>query len=156
MAGTYKTPGRERLLRYFSDHPDRQYTADELFAALYPTEGGRGPKSSLYRHLSELVADGTVRRFRGDAPSSFVYQFVGLSDCSHHFHLKCTACGRIIHLECTVSDSLLSHIRSDHHFSIDSGRSILYGRCEGCEGNEGNAKDPFFEKKGSLDSTKKL
>ncbi len=144
MAGTYKTEGRERLVRFLNGHPDRQFTVDELAEEMRRSlddgttraepataDAGRG-KSTLYRHLSELCRDGTVRKYRSDTQSAYVYQYIGRGDCEHHFHLKCVVCGRLLHLDCMVSEELLAHIREDHGFSVDSGRSILYGVCNGC------------------------
>ena len=141
MAGTYKTAGRQRLLAFFHSHPDRQFTADELAFEINRAQDGNGSKSTLYRHLSELCREGTVRKYRSDTQSAYVYQYVGNGDCCHHFHLKCLSCGALIHLECTVSQELLSHIRSDHSFEVDSGRSILYGTCKACAAME-NRTDP--------------
>ena len=135
MAGTYKTEGRKRLLEFLESHPDRQFPVGELAEELERFCGAelRGScKSSLYRHLSELCDEGTVRKYRNETQSAYVYQYVGRGDCCYHFHLKCLSCGALIHLECAVSQELLSHIRSDHGFRVDSGRSILYGICEGC------------------------
>lgn len=135
MAGTYKTAGRQRLLDFLQSHPDRQFTVDELVNELdcvHESTQGRCSKSTLYRHLSEFCDEGTVRKYRSDTQSAYVYQYVGQGDCCHHFHLKCVSCGELVHLECTVSEELLTHIQSDHHFRVDSGRSILYGMCEDC------------------------
>ncbi len=133
MAGTYKTAGRQKLLSFLYGHPDRQYTVDELSSELHPAIAGeKTGKSTLYRHLSELCAEGTVRKYRSDTQAAYVYQYVGHGDCCHHFHLKCVACGRLVHLDCAVSEELLAHIRTDHQFRVDSGRSILYGVCESC------------------------
>ena len=135
MAGTYKTAGRQRLLDFLQCHPDRQFLVDELVSELnraHESTQGKSSKSTLYRHLAELCGEGTVRKYRGDTQSAYVYQYVGQRDCCHHFHLKCVSCGALIHLECAVSEELLTHIQSDHHFRVDSGRSILYGMCEDC------------------------
>lgn len=140
MAGTYQTAGRRRLLEFLQNHPDRQFTADELGEELNRAWNDVSSKSTLYRHLSELCGAGTVRKYRSDTQSSYVYQYVGTGDCCHHFHLKCLSCGALIHLECSVSQELLSHIRSDHSFEVDSGRSILYGVCEAC--SEAGKKQP--------------
>ncbi len=130
---TYRTRGRQRLLSFLYDHPDKQFTAAELYRELSGDDGiCPVGKSSLYRQLAGLCDDGTVRKYRSDKEDSFVYQFVGQGDCSHHFHLKCLVCGRLIHLECSLSNDLLAHIREDHGFRVDSGRSILYGCCEAC------------------------
>ena len=131
---TYKTPGRQRLLEFLENHPDRQFTADELCDELDSVTDGENKtrKSTLYRHLSELCEDGTVRKYRSDTQSAYVYQYVGRGDCARHFHLKCVTCGDLVHLECTVSEELLSHISAHHGFEVDSGRSILYGLCRAC------------------------
>ena len=143
MASTYKTEGKTRLVNYFSQHPDTQYTVDELHAALsgaypdvYQNQGKGCGKSSLYRQLSLLLEEGTVRKFRDDTQAAYVYQYVACGACSHHFHLKCLNCGKLEHLDCVLSDQLLSHIRTDHNFIIDRGRSILYGLCAACHTNE--------------------
>ncbi len=137
MAGTYKTAGRQRLLDFLYEHPDRQFTAEELSDTMNGETASGGSRSTLYRHLSELCTEGTVRKYRSDTQSAYVYQYVGRGDCCHHFHLKCERCGRLVHLDCAVSEELLAHIRTDHHFRVDSGRSILYGVCVEC-GEEGN------------------
>ena len=131
---TYKTAGRARLLEFLESHPDRQFTADELCGELDVLTSGESKtkKSTLYRHLSELCGEGTVRKYRSDTQSAYVYQYVGQGDCRHHFHLKCVVCDALIHLECTVSEELLSHISAHHGFEVDSGRSILYGLCRSC------------------------
>ncbi len=166
MAGTYKTTGRERLLRFLSAHPDTPYTVDELTDALRQAVPAEKEiphivKSSLYRQLAELVDDGTVRRDMGDAarPAAAVYRYIGRSDCARHFHLQCVTCGCLLHLDCTLTDDLLSHIQTDHHFLINMSKSILYGECESCrksggsrenegnEGNEGECLRDFFLKK---------
>ena len=131
---TYKTAGRKRLLAFLETNPDKQFTVEELCGELDTLTAGENKtrKSTLYRHLSELCGEGTVRKYRSDTQSAYVYQYVGGGDCARHFHLKCVACGVLTHLECTVSEELLSHISSHHGFSVDSGRSILYGLCEAC------------------------
>ena len=134
MANTYQTQGRKKLISFLLAYPDKQFTVDELHLAL--SQGDDTPargRSSLYRQLSKLCEEGCVRKYRADDQSSYVYQYVGGRDCCHHFHLKCVVCGELTHLDCTVSDDLLSHVADEHGFRIDSGRSILYGLCAACE-----------------------
>ncbi len=151
MAGTYKTSGRERLLRFLEAHPDTPYTVDELAQALHAGVSdsampARGGKSSLYRQLSELVADGTVRRDRevheradahADRHAAAVYRYIPRPDCARHLHLQCMTCGRLLHLDCTLTEGLLSHIQTDHHFLVNMGKSVLYGQCDACARGDG-------------------
>ena len=144
MPKQYQTEGRKKLLSFLVSHPDTQFTVDQLHTAMGEgTEGETsttGGKSSLYRQLSRLCDEGCVRKYRADHQSSFVYQYMSSGDCCHHFHLKCVVCGRLTHLECHVSDELLSHIQEEHGFRVDSGRSILYGLCHTCEQNQSNCQ----------------
>ena len=138
MPKQYQTEGRRKLLSFLLSHPDTQFTVDQLHLAMTQSEGQgdasvAGGKSSLYRQLSKLCDEGCVRKYRADNQSSFVYQYIGSRDCCHHFHLKCVVCGQLTHLDCHLSDELLSHIADQHGFRIDSGRSILYGLCCACE-----------------------
>ncbi len=143
MANTYQTQGRKKLLSFLLKYPDKQFTVDELHSAMtqagadgeasQASKASKGGRSSLYRQLSKLCDEGCVRKYRADHQASFTYQYVGGLDCCHHFHLKCVACGEVTHLECAVSDELLTHIAEHHRFRIDSGRSMLYGLCAACE-----------------------
>lgn len=129
----YKTVGREKLLQFLSGHPDWQFTADEICAAVRgDAEGGQ---SSVYRHLSELCASDVVRKFRDEETARWKYQYVGDScDCRNHFHAKCIRCGRIEHLDCGDSAEFARHLLTEHGFSIDCGQSLLYGVCSACSG----------------------
>lgn len=126
----YRTEGKQQLMDFFVDHPDCQFTAEEIYQTL-SRDGVKTGKSSVYRQLSGLCEEHLVRRFRAEG-AEYLYQYMGARDCAHHFHLKCMSCGRVLHLECGMSEELLLHIRNNHGFSVDSGRSMLFGVCEAC------------------------
>lgn len=130
MSKGYRTEGKQRLALFMSSHPDMHYTVDEICIEL---NGDLSCRSSIYRNLSALCSDGLARKFRAEGQSSFVYQYVGdRGECRDHFHLKCIECGRLVHLECRMGEELKAHIKESHGFTIDSGRSILYGVCKDC------------------------
>jgi len=129
----YNTAGKKALIEYLAQNRDRQFTVDELFTALAEIGASVG-KSSLYRLLERLVADGMVRKFKESELSSAAFQYIGNDkDCSHHLHLKCAECGKLVHLECPNSVALIAHIYEEHGFSIDSKKSVLYGKCKDCQ-----------------------
>ncbi|MBQ7338459.1 MAG: transcriptional repressor [Clostridia bacterium] len=144
---TYQTGARTQLLDFFNRNPDRQFTADELceyFSA--PVSGKAIAKSTLYRQLCALCREGLLQRFDGTDPRTGnpvrYYQPVGDGgDCMHHFHLKCLRCGELQHLECDRTVILLSHLLDAHRFTVDCGRSILYGICHACEEAERDAAE---------------
>ncbi len=130
---TYNTVGKRLLIEFLARNAERTFTVDELFEAL--TESGASiGKSSLYRLLEKLVTDGAVRKFK-ESEKSAEFQYLGDEECYHHLHLKCESCGKLVHLKCRRSSRLLAHIFTEHGFSIDSKKSVLYGKCEDCQKN---------------------
>ncbi|MBQ8432416.1 MAG: transcriptional repressor [Clostridia bacterium] len=129
----YNTEGRAALLRFLSEHPDCQFSVDQLCLALNgdPERG----KSSIYRRLSQLCEAQTVRKFRNEQTGCNVFQYVGRGcDCDNHFHEKCVRCGRIEHLDCHASADFFQHLLKEHGFEVYCGQSILYGLCAACRG----------------------
>lgn len=126
----YKTEGREKLISFLSQNPDKHFTAEEICRAVH---GGTAAQSSVYRHLTELCAGDVVRKFRDEETAKFRYQYVGdACDCRNHFHAKCVICGKIEHLDCGDSAEFATHLLKEHGFSIDCGQSLLYGVCAAC------------------------
>ena len=106
----YNTVGKKALIEYMAKNKDKHFTVDGLYEALSSLGISVG-KSSLYRLIERLVADGTVRKFKESELSSAAFQYVGSDeDCSHHLHLKCAECGKLVHLECPKSTELVAHI----------------------------------------------
>ncbi len=130
---TYNTSGKRTLLAFLEENTDKQFTVDELMRALSDKDIKIG-KSSLYRILDKLCAEGAVRKFKHEETDSSIFQYIGSdAECSHHLHLKCTACGKLVHLHCAQSADLVDHILHDHGFTVDRKRSVLYGLCRDCE-----------------------
>lgn len=128
----YQTAGRIALAEFLERHPDRQFTAQELFDEL--SCAGTVGKSSVYRLLAEMCEDESVRKFQSEERHCAVYQYVGAHcDCRDHFHEKCVRCGKLSHLDCHVSADFIRHLFSEHGFSVDCGQSILYGVCAECQ-----------------------
>ena len=131
-----KTVGRAALIDFLSRNPDRQFTVEELCLAVNhdPLRG----RSSVYRHLGDLCREETVCKFRGESGQGSLYQYLGgTCDCNDHFHEKCVRCGKIRHLECGDADGFVEHLLRVHGFSVDRGRSVLYGICAACRDAEG-------------------
>ena len=53
-------------------------------------------------------------------------------ECAVHFHLKCITCKKLIHLNCDFMNGIEQHILKEHHFQVDSSRTVFYGQCEDC------------------------
>ena len=123
----YKTRQRELITQLFEGNPDKQYSANDVAVIM----DGRIGKSTVYREISRLCDEEVLRKYP-DSDGMAVYQLSG-EDCHSHFHLKCTKCGRIVHLDCYLINDICSHIASEHGFNIDISGTMLYGVCKVCK-----------------------
>ena len=127
---TYHTAQKARLFSFLQQHADAAFTAEELCDALADT--GEVGKSTVYRLLPQLIAEGQVKRFSGSGRRRVLYQAVGCAHCDAHLHLKCTACGRIIHLDESASDAVLHRVLQSSAFAVDEKQTVLFGKCAAC------------------------
>ena len=78
------------------------------------------------------MQSGEVKRFYKDHSRTAVYQAVGCCRCDEHLHLKCTDCGKLLHLNDDASAAVLRNVLQNSHFAVDEKQTVLFGRCEGC------------------------
>ena len=124
----YTTGKRDRIIAYLAQNREHSYTLEEICAAI--TDGGKG-KSTVYRLVSELVGEGRVTRLSDGRTRHCTYQYVGGESCHSHLHLKCKGCGKLVHLDEEISESLERTLLKAGGFLIDDG-ALLFGRCERC------------------------
>ena len=129
----YNTVGREKLIAHLRTHAaETPQSAEAIFAGL-SAKGDAPGYSSVYRLLSKLVSEGTVRRLRAPAPAKgYLFQYTETHACHAHFHLHCLCCGAVTHLECDCGEEIAAHLWREHGFSADPGRSVFYGTCAAC------------------------
>ena len=95
-------------------------------------------KTTIYRYLDKLEADGNVIKYTDENGKKATYQYVDRAHhCEDHLHLKCLNCGRVIHLDCEFMDTIAEHIAEDHGFSIQCRSSVIYGYCQECKALDG-------------------
>ena len=126
----YNTKQKQILINYFIRNANKHYSINEITDAV---SGDKIGKSTVYRLIDKMTKEGTVRRFNGNDGKSVLYQYTGNNhECDKHFHLKCTKCGILIHLECEYMNSFNKHIEADHKFEIDNSKTLIYGICSNC------------------------
>lgn len=127
---SYKTKQRSSLLKFFEDNKDKCYTAKELIKNPEIDLG----EATVYRVLSKFVSEGMLKKYMSPDSDGAFYQYNSDSpECSSHFHLKCTQCGTVFHMDCHLMDSIKLHIQDEHAFTIDNSKTILYGLCNKCK-----------------------
>ncbi len=130
----YVTEQKKILKKLLEENCDSAYTIEELIDKMRINADGHVPgKSTVYRLMTKLVAEGTVKRFVRGNSRKFAYQIVMGEHCDCHLHLKCMGCGRLIHLDESVSDELLDKVRSISDFSINEEATVLFGSCADCK-----------------------
>lgn len=128
----YKTAGRVRIMEYLMDHKDMMVSAADIQQELqrqdFPVN-----VSTIYRNLDKLVKDGEIMKYASENGERCTYQYAGgTKDCRHHLHLKCTACGMVVHLDCSFMNELGEHILEHHGFVVQCENSMIYGLCSEC------------------------
>lgn len=125
---TYNTKRREEIIEYFKSRADESHSLKEVLSAL--TTGGEG-ESSVYRIVASLCESGILRKLNDPKSRHCKYQFVGGESCHRHLHLKCTSCGRLIHLDSEKSKKLKESILVLGDFNLDES-AFLFGECLAC------------------------
>ena len=132
----YHTDQKDRLLDYLGQNKTRQLKMEEIVAAL----DGQVGKSTVFRLMRSLVGEGRVRRFA--LGRTIYYQYLSGAACDSHLHLKCTVCGRMQHLDCSVSTFLRRQILATDRFELDDKLTLLFGRCAKCREAEKTERKP--------------
>lgn len=127
---SYHTRQRERILSYLKEQRDRHLSAEEILEHC-----GIG-KSTVYRCLEKLAAEGMVRKYHLAGGSGACWQYAVSEGCAEHFHLKCVGCGGLVHLQCGTMDGVSAHIEREHGFLVDHTKTVLYGLCPACRKKE--------------------
>lgn len=129
----YRTKQRNDILEFLKTNTAQHLTADAITDALKQSGVSVG-KTTVYRYLDKLANEGKVRRYFVPDAKSACYEFIDPAlACHMHYHLKCTACGALLHVECGLMDQVAAHMERDHRFVVDQTKTVLYGLCHACQ-----------------------
>ncbi len=123
----YNTQQKKLLIDFLRANKEQSFSADEI--ALKISVG----KSTIYRLITELAANGMVKKFNREGERGFFYQFINDDgECDCHFHMKCTDCGKILHMAEKASEDIINDIFAKESFVADKSRTIIFGKCFEC------------------------
>ena len=129
----YATEQKKYLIDFLREHREESFTVEEIVCGLQKTDAQKVPATStVYRLITKLVEEGSVKRFVKGHSRQFLYQIVDREHCRSHLHLRCMDCGKLIHLNEKISEDLLQAIRSTSDFSVDEEETVLMGACATC------------------------
>lgn len=112
---------------------DGHFTADDL-ATFLRKAGVSASRATVFRVLPLLVEAGIVQpmMLRGE-----VRRYERVCADSHHDHLVCTSCGRIVEFEFDAFEILQREVASRYGFSLQGHVHELFGVCEDCRKTPG-------------------
>jgi len=103
-------------------------SAEDLYNKVRDLKSGIG-YTTVYRTLKLLVDAGIAQERRFDDGLTR-YEI----EHSHHDHLVCLKCGKIVEFESDLIEEAQEQIAKDYGFSILRHRHELYGHCPDCRG----------------------
>ncbi len=129
----YRTKQRDILLCYLKNMQGVHVTAGDICKHFREQKTPIG-QSTVYRQLESLVDEGIVNKYTIDRNTPACFEYVGSGDVEavSCFHCRCEKCGKLIHLECDELKTVQAHLLAEHHFKVDSVRTVIYGLCGRC------------------------
>ena len=127
-AGLKATLPRLRILHILETGDRRHFSAEDVYKALLEADEDVG-LATVYRVLTQFEGAGLVTRHHFEGGHS-VFE---LNQGTHHDHLVCVRCGRIVEFVDTVIEERQVDIAHRHGFSITDHALYLYGVCQKCK-----------------------
>ena len=125
----YNTGKKKQIIDFLSKNAHTAFTIEEISESIAPD--GKG-KSTVYRIVSELVSESAVKRISDGKTRHCSYQYIGKDECKSHLHLKCRDCGKLIHLDKSISEKVTAALRESGGFTLEYG-CMLFGKCDECK-----------------------
>jgi len=125
--GLNATKQREEILNIFLNSQGHK-NLTQIYAQVIKVHPKIG-YTTVYRTLKLLTRSGlAVQRKFGDGET----RYEPTSGRSHHDHLICLRCGKIIEFENEDMETLQNGIAQRYRFKISHHRMELYGQCADC------------------------
>ena len=125
---------RARILDAFLSM-DTHMTAEDLHQRVSRTDQRIG-LATVYRTLRLFCDAGLAKqRHFQEGRSRFEQAFQE----SHHDHLICIGCDRIVEFECQPIEDLQEQTAKSHGFTLTHHRLELFGYCTDCQSSQGGA-----------------
>ncbi len=140
MRGEYSTRQKRELLSFLKARSMQHFSVDEVVFELRE-RGEKIGRSTVYRYLELLAEQGVVRKYQGVQGITQYQHVEDASGCDGHFHMLCSRCGNLLHVDCSLMRAMSEHLMKDHGFQLDPRDTILVGVCEKCREDGGEEAD---------------
>ena len=130
MAVHHNTKQKTILLEVLEKN-QHHVTAEDIISILH-REGEKVGRATVYRFLRELEENGKVKKYTLGEKNTAYYQYVGDNPCNGHYHLMCDVCGKLEHLDHSVTDAFAESAKNSFGFEIDCRKTVFYVKCKEC------------------------
>lgn len=131
-AGLKVTLPRLKILELLETSPLRHLSAEDVYKTLLE-QGEDVGLATVYRVLTQFEAAGIVERHHFEGGHS-VFE---LKDTTHHDHIVCTACGKVVEFKDEVIEERQSRMAETLGFALTDHSFYLYGICADCLKQQG-------------------
>jgi len=122
--GLKATTPRLRILELFEKSKVRHLSAEDVYRQL-AQEGSDVGIATVYRVLTQFEQAGLLQRHHFE-PEKAVFE---LNDSTHHDHLVCLQCGRVVEFFDEEIEKRQKHIAAEQNFDIRAHSLYLYADC---------------------------
>ncbi len=126
----YSTRSKKRILEFFSSSPQSSFTLSAIILHCDDI-----PKSSVYRIVDCLEKDGELRVVGVSDKRERLYQISNRMSCPNHMHIRCTLCGKTVHIDETTSNEIEALLETRLGYS-DCFSTVFKGKCSECRRKE--------------------
>jgi Fur family ferric uptake transcriptional regulator len=122
------TRQRRAVLKAFTEC-ENHVSAEELYNMVSSAESKIG-LATVYRTLALLTESGLASELDfGDGQKRYEHRYMH----SHHDHMICTECGKIIEFNHPLIEKFQEKVAADNKFIITSHKLDLLGLCNECQ-----------------------
>jgi Fur family transcriptional regulator, ferric uptake regulator len=132
-SGLKATLPRLKILEVFQHSVQRHMSAEDVYKLLLAENTDIG-LATVYRVLMQFEQAGILKRSNFESGKA-VFE---LDQGSHHDHLVCLQCGRVVEFMDAEIEKRQQKIAKDHGFVLQEHALALYGNCQkvNCEHRE--------------------
>jgi len=136
-AGLRRTSQRDLILETFL-RTEEHLTSEDLYRLVKRSDANVG-HTTVYRTLKLLTEAGLAREVRfGDNKTYYEHHF----NHSHHDHMICTSCGRVIEFFSAEIEALQDQMADNFGFRPTHHSLRLWGICRECQKKSMNSSAP--------------
>jgi len=126
----YNTKQKQSILDLLIENASCHMTAEEILLKL-KEKSTPVSKATLYRYLDLLIAAGAVKRY-SSGQNKGCFQYVEGNCSDNVYHLLCSKCGKLIHIDNLDLTTINNKIKKDFDFLVDDSKIVFYGKCREC------------------------